>query len=132
MLLVFFVLFAFHYNNSEIATLRAEQSMRLSQLGLTSISPENLPRAAETLRKSVPVQDARFPIDDLTRLPAWATSKDTLTAYADRLKLMDAQSQELDKILQQRARWTSLGTLGVSVVALLLLFGQFTWGRKQI
>ena len=109
------VLCLFSIENSRLATLRSKQGIQLSELGTTSIAPDNLPRAAELFRTSLPVQDHEFPVENMTRLPAWSTLQSTLSAYAERLKLLDAQRNEIDRHLQQRALWTSLAALAFIV-----------------
>jgi hypothetical protein len=117
---MFFILCLVSIDNSRLGSLRSKHSTQLSQLGLTSIAPDNLPRAADTLRTSIPAQDRDFPIDELTRLPAWTTLQSTLSAYTERLKLLNAQNRELDHRLQQRSLWTAWVALGVIISNVLL------------
>jgi hypothetical protein len=128
---IFIVLCFVGMDDSRIASLRSRQSLQLSKLGTTSIAPDNLPRAADLLRTSIPVQDHAFPIDTLTRLPAWTTLQNTLSAYAERLKVLDAQNRELDHHLQKRALWTAFAALGVIIVNLLLALSMRGSGSRN-
>jgi hypothetical protein len=118
---VFIVLCLFSVENSRLGTLRSQQSLQLSQLGSASIAPENLPRAADLFLTSLRVQDHEFPVENMTRLPAWSTLQSTLSAYAERLKLVNANSNEIDRHLQQRSLWTALGALAFIVANLVLI-----------
>ncbi len=131
MSVVFIVLCFFSIDNSRLSILRSKQSLQLSQLGSTSIAPDNLPLAADIFRTSIPVQDHDFPIDSLTRLPAWTTLQSTLSAYKDRLKLLDTQNRELDHRLQQRSMQTSFAALGAILISLLLRVFVRLGGRRQ-
>jgi hypothetical protein len=117
---VFIVLCLVSIDNSRLSILSSKQRIQLSQLGLASIAPDNLPRAAEIFRTSLPVQDHQFPVNEMTRLPAWSTLQGTLSAYAQRLKLLDAQQQELDRHLQQRSLLTTDGMLASIIAAAIL------------
>jgi len=101
------VLSFFSIADSRLSSLRSKQNSQLSQLGIISVAPDGLPLAAMGLVVNVRVQDRDFPIDELTQLPAWSTLQTTLSAYAERLKLLDAQGRELDERLRQRSQWTS-------------------------
>jgi hypothetical protein len=118
---IFIVLCAVSIDDSRIGTLRSKQGLQLSKLGSTSIAPDNLPRAADLLRTSIPVQNRDFPIAALTQLPAWSTLQNTLSAYAERLKLLDAQNRELDQHLQKRSLWTAFAALVAILINVLLL-----------
>jgi hypothetical protein len=126
---VFMVLCLFSIENSRLGTLRSKQSIQLSELGLTSIAPDNLPRAAEIFRTTLRAQDHEFPVENMTRLPAWSTLQSTLSAYAERLKLLDAQRDEIDRHLQQRTLWTSWAALAF-MIANGIAF-QMGWRTKD-
>ena len=118
---IFIVLCLVGIDNARIGTLRSKQGLQLSKLGTSSIAPDNLPRAADLLRTSVPVQNRDFPIEALTQSRAWTTLQNTLSAYAERLKLLDAQNRELDHRLQKRSLWTDFAALGAIIINGLLL-----------
>jgi hypothetical protein len=123
-LAVSMVLCLFAISDSRLGILRSKQSLQYSELGLTSIAPDNLPRAAEIFRTSIPKQDSDFPIERMTSLPAWNTLNSTLSDYAERLKLLDTQRKEIDRAFQKRSSWTSWAAL-VSIFAALFLL-QFS------
>lgn len=118
---IFIVLCAVSIDDSRIGSLRSKQSLQLSKLGPTSLAPDNLPLAVDLLRTSIPVQNHDFPIAALTQLPAWSTLQNTLSAYAERLKLLDAQNRELDQHLQKRSLWTAFAALVAILINVLLL-----------
>jgi hypothetical protein len=111
----------FTIDNSRVASLRSKQSIQLSQLGHnSSIAPDNLPLAAEIFRLRLQSQDADFAVERMTSLPAWSTFQSTLSAYAERLKLLNTQSEEIDRHLQERSSWTTNAALA-SFIAFLFL-----------
>jgi hypothetical protein len=123
---MFMVLCCFAIESSTIGIMRTRQRTEITQLGSTSIAPDNLPLAAEMFRTSIPVQDPSFPVDSMTRLPAWKTLQATLDAYRARLKLLDAHNAELDHRLQSRSIFISIAAL-VMVLANLVVVLIHRW-----
>jgi hypothetical protein len=123
-LAVFIVLCLCNVVDSQFSTLRSRHGIALSQLGSASIAPENLPRSAELALASIAVENHEFPINDLRRSSAWAALTTTLSAYEQRLKLLNAQNVEWDHVLQQRSLWTGCAALGVICLNLALLIAS--------
>jgi len=116
----FMVLCLVSIDNSRLSIRLSRQHIQLSQLGTASIAPDNLPLATEIFRTSLLVQDHQFPVNEMTHLSAWCTLQGTLSAYAERLKLLDVQRQEINHHLQQRSLLTS-GAALASIIATLIL-----------
>ncbi len=104
---------------SQLFSLRMKQSGQLIKLS-TSISPDNLPLAGEIFQTGIAVEASDFPVEKMVRLKAWKTLQGTLAAYAERLKLLQAQSEELDRQLQRRMLWSSYVAVGWSFFTLVL------------
>lgn len=116
-----FCVFSFwSVSDSRLSILRSRQSIELTKLGLTSIAPENLPRAAEIFQSSVAVEAPGFPTEQMTRLEAWKELQGTLSAYAERLKVLNAQGEELNRQLQQGRDWRSYLTLALAIGMMVL------------
>lgn len=129
----FLVLCFFSIADSRLENLRTKQSIQLSQLDFSITAREDVPRPVEPFRSNIQLANGNLPLDDNTRLSAWATSESKISAYLDRLKrvedqkrkvedklatsterlkLLDVQRRELDHHFQQRSRWTFLAILG--------------------
>jgi hypothetical protein len=60
----------------------------------TTIAPKNLEGAPEMFRLSLRVESRDFPTEEMTKMKAWSELQNTVTAYAQRLELMDSQESK--------------------------------------
>jgi hypothetical protein len=60
----------------------------------TTVAPKNLGRAPEMFRLSLRVESRDFPTEEMTKTKAWSELQNTVTAYAQRLELMDSQESK--------------------------------------
>jgi hypothetical protein len=127
---IFIVLCLISISDSKLGILRSKQGMQLSQLGSVSIAPENLPAAGKTLRLRLAAENHDAEVGNASRELAWMTFQNTLSAYAERLKLLDRQSEELDNRLQRRSLWISLAALAAILANSLLLAFQKAAQKK--
>lgn len=77
----------------------------------SSIAPDNLRSAAESLRLSLVVEAPQAGARNMQDTKAWRDLEEKLTGYADRLQLHSDQSNKLDSLIGGRALFSFLGML---------------------
>jgi hypothetical protein len=68
-------------------------SIRVTKLGIVSIAPENLNRSLESFRLSLIVESRDFPAEEMVKTKSWGKLKSTVSAYAQRLELIENQNR---------------------------------------
>jgi len=86
----------------------AEFGIELSRLGLTSIAPENLARAPKSFWLALRVEAPDVALEEMTKTKAWTNLQEKVSAYAERLELLERQRRVL-------SRWILLTYLAASI-----------------
>lgn len=68
-------------------------STKVINLGIDTISPENLKEAPESFRLSLQVESRDFPVEEMKNTQSWVMFQKTVTGYAKRLELLERQNR---------------------------------------
>jgi hypothetical protein len=101
-------------------------SMERSKLGLISIAPENLAGAPESFWYKLRVEAPDVAAEEMTKTKAWSRLQEQVSAYAQRLELMERQSEDIEEHFMRLSTWTSWLTLALAVgmAALAILMNR--------
>ena len=106
--------------DSSISVMRSKQSMQLMGTDHDDSVPDNLLGDADIFE--IYLGHVGSPAEELTRSREWEEFRRHLLGYARRLKLMDAQNDEIDRRLREQELWISFASLGT--IALSLVFSK--------
>ena len=76
----------------------SKSSLRLSKLDIVSIAPDNLKSAPELFRLKLKVESQNFPVEEMMKTKSWGELQSTVSAYAQRLKLIENRNRERSTI----------------------------------
>ena len=82
-----------------MSMLNSYNDRKLSELGIESIAPENLRRAAESFRLNLAVERHSKTIDDISDSDSWVELESRLSSYADRLELLREQRRSRNRVV---------------------------------
>ncbi len=74
-------------------------SIKVSELGIESIAPENLITAPEMFQLKLKVESEGFPVDEMIKTKAWKDLERKTGAYSERLELLEAQNRQRSYIV---------------------------------
>ena len=98
---------------STFGTKRSKFELELMGPGLSNtVAPQNLASAPESFRLSLRVEAPDVAVEEITQTKAWADLQESVSAYAQRLELMERQKRYVDK---QRL-WLSGWVTGLTLV----------------
>ena len=115
-----FVLTLIGIDVQNLCGLRVLQTIQKMESTGHSAVPDNLASSAEGFMYQLHDEIPRFPVDQIAQSSAWKKLQGELSGYAARLKLMDAQEQELDRRLTRRKLWMGYLSLSCILVCLVL------------
>ena len=105
----------------------SKNSTKLSELGLTSIAPQNLLSSAESLRLGLAVETDNKSTEIISGSKSWAQHEKRLTAYTERLELLEEQRRKQSGLISKLSVASSLSML---LFTIALMKGK-VWKRDS-
>jgi len=99
---------------SEFSLDLTDLSLERSESGLSTIAPENLARAPESFRRHLQQEAPHLSVEEMTKTRAWSTLQEDVSAYAQRLELLERQMRDISMHDVALTHWRTRVSLWVS------------------